>query len=61
MICNPAYKEVLKDPLQPLKDTIIAIKANNNSNASIDVIPLEDGDDLNEEGNADNQEDESEK
>ena len=43
-----------------MEDILAAIEVDDNSNASIDVIPLEDGDDLNEEGNEDSQEDKSE-
>ena len=45
---------------KPLEDTLAAIKVDNNSNASIDAIPLKDGNNFNEEGDKESQEDKSE-
>jgi len=36
-----------------MEDTLAAIKVNDNSDALINVIPLKNGDDLNEEGDED--------
>ena len=37
----------------PPEDTLVAVEVCNNSDALIDVIPLEDSDDLNKEGDED--------
>ena len=57
---NQVEETAVATGTKPLEDTLAAIEVNNNSNTSINAIPLKDGNNFNEKGNENSQEDESE-